>query len=725
MPFRSLAFPTVIKVAAVAGALTVGSGAWWYHDLTRDLPDDAAVRRIGETAQSTIVFDDKDVPASTISTEERIDISLGQVSPYFLHALIAIEDQRFYSHGAVDPPRIAAAALANLTHGRAAQGASTLTQQLARVSFLTPQKTFRRKAQEVILASRIESQYSKPQILELYVNRVYFGNGLYGIEAASLGYFGKHASQLTLPEAAMLAGLVQSPSAYAPTTDATRAMKRRAVVLQAMLDSRAITRAEHSAASREPLRLTDAFSRRQPKGAYFFEEIRKQLVDRYGSEMVYEGGLRVYSTLDPKMQAAAEAAVASALKDLEARRGKPAAGTHAEAEPLQAALIAIDPKTGYVRALVGGRNFAESRFDRAMQANRQPGSAFKPFVYASALESGYTEATVIDDLDKPLATLQGAWLPDDGHIEGTSIGVRDALRLSSNRAAIQVMDRIGTDRVVRLARAFGLDRLPAVPSLALGAGEVTLASLTSAYAAFANGGFVRKPTLIRHVDYGDGEGLMTWQDEPARAINETTAFLMSDMLADVINAGTGAQARTLGFRLPAAGKTGTTNNFNDAWFIGYTPNLVTGVWIGYDMPHTILRNGFAATVAVPMWTKFMVEATRGDKPDWFRVPDSVVAADICPDSGRLATTSCPTSRHSYFLSGTAPIEYCDVHQPSIFRKIFGFATVRPAEPAPIELEKPDSVEKAERPAGAGNKESEAAVKKRGFWSRVFHGSSGK
>ena len=722
MPFRALTVSLFLKVAAVAGVVTAGSGLWWYHDLSRDLPDAAAIRRIGDTAQSTIVFDGADQPVSTISTEERIDVSLGQVSPHFLHALLAIEDQRFYSHGAVDPPRIAAAAFANLTHGRAAQGASTLTQQLARTSFLTPQKTFRRKAQEVILASRIERQYSKPQILELYANRVYFGNGLYGIEAASLGYFGRHASELTLAQAAMLAGLVQSPSAYAPTSDAARAMRRRAVVLQALLDSRVITKAEYAAAGKEPLKLVDALSRRQPKGAYFFEEIRKTLVDRYGSEMVYEGGLRVYSTIDPKMQAAAEAAVAAALKDLDARRPKTAAKDDA---PLQAALIAIDPKTGYVRALVGGRSFAESHFDRAMQANRQPGSAFKPFVYASALESGYTEATVITDLDKPLATLQGAWLPDDGHIEGSSIGVRDALRLSSNRAAIQVMDRIGVDRVVRLARAFGLDRLPAVPSLALGAGEVTLASLTSAYAAFANGGFVRKPTLVRHVDYGDGEGLMTSEDAPTRAISETTAFLMSDMLADVINAGTGAQARTLGFRLPAAGKTGTTNNFNDAWFIGYTPNLVTGVWIGYDMPRTILRNGFAATVAVPMWAKFMTEATRGDKPDWFRVPDTVVAAEICPDSGRLATTSCTTHRRHYFVTGTEPLDYCDVHQPSLLKKIFGLATVKPAEPEPVPAAAAAEAAKETPKEEDKKKEAEAPAKKRGFWSRIFHGSSGK
>ncbi len=708
----------------MAAAVSLGAGAWWWHDLARDLPGDAAIRHIGNTAQSTIIFDASDAPASTISTEERIDVPLSSVSPHFIRALIAVEDQRFYSHGAIDPPRIAAAAWANLTRGRAAQGASTLTQQLARASFLTPQKTLRRKLQEVILASRIEREYSKAQILELYVNRVYFGSGLYGVEAASLGYFGKHASQLDVAEAAMLAGLVQSPSAYAPTTDATRAMRRRATVLQAMLDAKAIDKTTFKAANREPFKLVDALSRRQPHGEYFFEEIRKSLVDRYGSDMVYQGGLRVYSTLDPKMQAAAETAVASALKDLDARRGHAAAAADG-GEPLQAALIAIDPRTGYVRALVGGRSFTESRFDRAMQANRQPGSAFKPFVYAAALEGGYTESSIIDNLDKPLVTLQGAYLPDDGHIEGNSIEVRDALRLSSNRAAIQVMTQVGVDRVVRYARMFGLDRLPAVPSLALGAGEVTLASLTSAYAAFANGGYVRKPTLIRHVDDGGGEGLMTWEDAPSRAISETTAFLMSDMLADVINSGTAAQARALGFRLPAAGKTGTTNNFNDAWFVGYTPSLVVGVWIGFDTPHTIMRNGFAATVAVPLWAKFMTEATRDDKPEWFSVPDTVVAAEVCPDSGRLATSSCPTHRRHYFVSGSEPLEYCDVHQPSLFKRIFGLASVRPAEPAPIDLTPPaplparDPVREEPK-----KKEPEAPVKKRGFWSRILHGGSG-
>jgi penicillin-binding protein 1A len=609
---------------AVCGALALAA-AWWTWDLWRGVPGDEAIRRIGDVEWSTIVFDAAGRAATTLSAERRIEVPLERVSTDFLRALVAIEDRRFYVHGAVDPRRMAAAAMANLTRGRAAQGASTLTQQLARASFLTPRKTLRRKLQEMILAARIERQYSKARILELYVNRVYFGAGLWGVEAASLGYFGTHASSVTLAEAALLAGLVQSPSSDAPTVDPDRALRRRALVLQAMFETGAIDRRTLDATSRVPLRLTDAH--REPLGGYFFEEVRKSLVERYGSETAYTGGLRVYSTIDLRMQAAADAAVASSLLAIDQRRSRGQVASR-ETDPLQAALIAIDPRTGEVRALVGGRRFSASQFDRAMQAYRQPGSAFKPFVYAAALESGYTGTTVIDRLDEPLAARDGAWLPDDEHSDATSLDVRSALRISSNRAAVRVLDEIGVDRIVRYARAFGMDRLPAVPSLALGSGEVTLATLTAAYAAFANGGLLRKPLLIRHVDGANGERLMTATSPASRAITRTTAYLMSDMLADVINSGTGARARSLGFTLPAAGKTGTTNGFNDAWFVGYTPTLVAGVWVGFDTPHTIMRNGFAADVAVPLWTAFMTAATRGDAPAWFTSPeDAPVAAE--------------------------------------------------------------------------------------------------
>jgi 1A family penicillin-binding protein len=710
-----------ILAAAVGLAGLVLFAAW--RDLVRDLPDRQAIGRISDTAQSTIVFDSSGRPASTIFTQERIDMPLARVSPQFLQALLAIEDQRFYSHGAVDVPRIVSAAFADLLHWRVVQGASTLTQQLARTSFLTPRKTLRRKLQEIILAGRIEHQYSKQQILELYVNRVYFGGGLWGVEAASLGYFGKHASDLTLPEAALLAGLVKSPSAYAPTADVDKAIRRRDSVLRAMYDNRVIDLPTLKQATSARVALKDALSRQEPHGEYFFEEVRKSLADRFGSSRVYEGGLRVYSTIDPQMQAAAETAVAASLKSLDERRAHSKGRSDQQNDILQAALIAIDPRTGYVRALVGGRDFATSRFDRAMQAHRQPGSAFKPFVYAAALEAGYAQTSVIDHLDEPISTLQGDWLPDDEHADASSLDLRSALRVSSNRAAIQLLQQVGIPRVVRYASALGLDDQPSVPSLALGSGEVTLASLTSAYAAFANGGWLRAPVLIREVDDGNGQVLMAHHDEPSRAMSATTAFIMSDMLADVVNAGTAAQARRLGFTLPAAGKTGTTNGFNDAWFVGYTPSLVVGVWVGFDMPHTIMRNGFAASVAVPLWTEFMKTVTRGDRPEWFQPPAGVVPAEICPESEKLATDRCTDRRREYFATGTEPTEYCDVHKPSFFRRLFGLAatpaplTVDGLEDEPIQTSIPPSSASAAADRAA---ESPAPAKKHGFWWRLVH-----
>ena len=468
--FRMLPDFRLKKLAITAGAVVLslgllGTWAWW--DLIRDLPGRDALNHIGETAQSTLVYDSSDRAVSTIFNQQRIDVPLADVSPNFVRALISVEDQRFYEHGAVDVRRIFSAALADVARRRAAQGASTLTQQLARASFLTPRRTLRRKLQEVVLATRIERQYSKHDILELYVNRVYFGNGLWGIEAASLGYFGKHASDLTLPEAALLAGLVKSPSTLAPTTDLERATRRRNVVLQTMLDANLIDRPTWERARKARVTLHDALTTEGAHGAYFFEEVRRALVDRFDIDRVYSGGLRVYSTIDPAMQAAADEAVRTSLEELEGQRGPAKGEAGPQAEPLQAALIAIDPRTGEVRALVGGRNFAASPFDRAMQAHRQPGSAFKPFVFAAALEAGYTQASVINHLDEPIATLKGAWLPDDGHAGESALDLRNALRISSNRAAIRLLQKVGIPSVVTLADSLGLEKQPAVPSLAL------------------------------------------------------------------------------------------------------------------------------------------------------------------------------------------------------------------------------------------------------------------
>ena len=371
------------QVAAVTGA------QWSVHRLLAGLPSIQDVRQMGEMAQATVFYDAADAPAFTIFDERRFDVSLADVSPHLVKALLAIEDQRFRSHAGVDVVRILGATLANLREGRLAQGGSTLTQQLARQSFLTLDKTYTRKVQEVLLALRIEHQYTKDQILELYLNKMYFGAGLYGAEAAAMGYFGKPARELSVGEAALLAGLVKSPSTWAPTVNMERAVARRNVVLQAMREQGDIDETTFVRARDSEVTLRDALRRDEPFGQYFKEQVRLELIERFGRERVYQSGLRVYTTIDVAMQKAAEASVAKSLDELSTRR---LAALKARKRPvpeddppLQAAVVALDPRTGQVRALVGGRSFSESHFNRAVQARRQPVSAFKPFVYAAAL----------------------------------------------------------------------------------------------------------------------------------------------------------------------------------------------------------------------------------------------------------------------------------------------------------------------------------------------------
>ena len=318
----------------------------------------------------------------------------------------------------------------------------------------------------------------------------------------------------------------------------------------------------------------------------------------------------------------------------------PAAKEGDRPDYLQGALVSIDPSNGYIKAMVGGRDFMESRFNRATQAKRQSGSAFKPFVYATALEAGYTPATVITGLDNPILTAQGDWVPEDEHSSGDSMTLRSALRTSSNRAAVQLLTSVGIPNAVSYAQKMNVGTPPSVPSLALGASDVTLISLTGAYASFANGGFVRDPVMIRRVDDRDGKVLYQDQGKSHRAISESTAYLMASMLSDVINAGTANRARQAGFTLPAAGKTGTTNDYVDAWFVGFTPRVVTGVWVGFDQPKTIIANGYGGELAVPIWTAFMKRATRSDKPDWLEKPDNIVSANVCRMSGKLPNGGC-------------------------------------------------------------------------------------
>lgn len=726
------------------------SAARFAQGVFSGLPGREQLKHMGRMAQSTTLFDARGVAVFTLSKEERIEVPLTALSPKLVKALLAVEDQRFFEHGGIDPVRVFAATLHNLREGRAVQGASTITQQLARQTFLTTDKTMRRKVREIVLAARIERMFTKREILELYLNKVYFGDGLYGAEAAARGYFGKPASQLTLAEAALLAGLVKSPSAYAPTLNPRRAETRRNLVLKQMLDSRAITRPEYEQARSEPIVLHDGLQRDEAWGQHFKEQVRRELVERFGYDRVYQEGLRVYTTLDPGMQQQAEAAVAKTLAEIEAKRAaqkkKGRAASDGADDTLEAALVAIDPDTGWVRAMVGGRNFAESTFNRAVQARRQPGSAFKPFVYAVALESGFTPATLLDHLDDPINTPQGDWTPDDEHSDGSPVTLRTALRTSSNRAAVRLLQEIGIPKAVDYARRVGMT-VPGVPSLALGSGEVSLVSLTAAYVPFANKGILRPPVFVRRVEDRSGKLLYEAAPPATRVIGETTAFLMTQMLADVLNAGTAYKARAMGFTLPAAGKTGTTNGFDDTWFVGYTPHLLTGVWIGFDQPQTILRNGFAGDLAVPLWTRFMVEATRGDKPDWYAPPSGVVAIPVCRLSGKLATSGCEHVATlakngefedrsmvytEYFVRGSEPSEECPLHRDrSIFQRVVGLFGGGPSASAPgvTPMAPPasgtDGKVEPGREAAEQPKAAEEPQKKKGFWGKVFGFMKGK
>jgi penicillin-binding protein 1A len=714
---RPRSLVAVVSAFALGFFLVAGWLAWFSYDVTSDLPDRAELRAIGDMAQSTTMYDAADRPVFTIFKEQRIEVPLERVSPHLIKAVVSVEDQRFYQHNGIDAVRIAAALHRNLREGRRAEGGSTITQQLARQTFLSRKKTYRRKIREVILAGYLENLYDKNEILELYLNKVYFGDGLYGVEAAARGYFSKPASELTLDEAALLAGLIQSPSTYAPTVNLERAIARRNLVLQTMVNSGAIDEETAAGARRAPVRLVNGLERKETFGLYFKEQVRRELVERFGSERVAQGGLRVYTTMDSDLQKAAEAIVEKGLRDIERRRafkyaerGAPTAKAGEGPDYLQGALVSLDPRSGHVHAIVGGRDFTESPFNRAVQAKRQSGSAFKPFVFAAALESGYSPASVITRLNEPIETLEGDWVPEDEHSSASSMTLRTALRTSSNRAAVQLLSAIGISNAVGFVEKLNVGTPPSVPSLALGASEVTLLALTSAYGAFAAEGVARPPALIRKVV--DAEGNLLYQEPQTtrQAVSRATAFLISSMLADVVNAGTGYRARQAGFTLPAAGKTGTTNDYVDAWFVGYTPRRVTGVWIGFDQPKTIVDNGYGGELAVPIWAAFMKTATRGDKPAWFDRPPGVVGADVCRVSGRLANAGCHAVATvsadgfvetrsqvytEYFVKGTEPRSLCPIHASAYVDGDGAIATTG---------ERPGAPEKNE---------------KGGFWSRLF------
>jgi penicillin-binding protein 1A len=452
-----------------------------------------------------------------------------------------------------------------------------------------------------------------------------------------------------------------------------RALKRRNLVLRLMRTQGKIDEASYRTAAAKPVAdaahatsAARAGATVPSTGKYFEEELRRQLVAQFGNERVLRGGLRVYSTYDPELQKAAEDAVTTRIAQI--------AKVSRRARALQGSLVSIDATTGDVRALVGGRDFLASSFNRATQARRQAGSAFKPIVYAAALERGYGPATRLTELDVPIEAGPDLWLPGGEH-EEEEYTLRRALKLSSNRAAAQLFQQIGASTAVYYAQRLGISSpLPVVPSLALGTGEVTLLELTTAYTAFANRGITSVPRLFTRVDDSQGTVIAHQPERHVRAVSESTAYMMSSMLADVVSSGTATRVRGGGFRLPAAGKTGTSDDYADAWFIGYTPHLVTGVWFGLDIPAPIMSRGFANTVAVPAWTMFMKAATRGDKPEWFQMPSDVEKIAMCRISGARATPSC---RHYSVPTPVSATHTMELGYPALVAEL-------PPEPAVFE-----------------------------------------
>ena len=738
---------TTLLLGAILLPAVVG-GAALAHGLRLDLPDVEMLDRYTPPLNTRVLAGDG-ATIGSFGEQRRTLLAQKDIPKVFLQALVAVEDSNFYEHGGIDLKGIARAAWHDVTTLSFQQGASTLTQQLSRNLFLKPDKTPRRKLQEMLLAMEIEKRYSKDEILRMYCNQVYMGHGRYGLEAASQFYFGKHAPELNLAESALLAGLIQRPEGLSPVRNPEASLHRRSHVLERMVADGAITKRQADEAKGLPLGLS---TRRDVTeiAPYFVEEVRRALQAKYGEEGIYQGGLEVRTGIDVALQRIANTALEKGLRELDKRQGwrgrvdkvdpgrqpeswassgwregvvsggtydgvvlqtsrgsarikvgplegvldaasvgwtgrtDPAAivrrgdvvrvrvlsakiAGHAvfalEQEPrVEAALVAIDPRSGAVRALVGGLDFRRSEFDRSMQARRQAGSSFKPFVYAAALQHGLTPSERI--LDAPTVFVEpGTWSIYQPENYGTHyygwLTLRQALEKSANISAVKVLDRTGFRPVIELARQLGLTTdLQPFPSMALGAFEVSLFEMTSAYGTFANAGVRVEPYLVESVRSREGAVLEQAKPAATEVLSPQIAAVMNALLEGVITDGTGAAAASLG--RPLAGKTGTTDDCTDAWFIGYTPDLVVGVWVGFDAKKSLGSRETGAQAALPIWQAFMEEALRDEPPIPFPEVEGVARVTVDHATGlrSVETAGCVEPILETYLEGTEPTRDC-------------------------------------------------------------------
>ena len=617
---------------SLLGFIGVAGMVYYYG---HDLPSRLDLTSNYQPAVVSTVYDVQGRPIGEFYHQRRVVVPLDRIPPHAIQAFLAAEDARFFKHGGVDGFAILRAFFANLKRGGVREGGSTLTQQLVRGFFLTPERTLKRKIREAILAYRVERNHTKEEILYLYLNQVYFGHGNYGIEAASRDYFGKAVEDLSVAEAALLAGLPRSPSRNSPYRNFFAAMDRQRYVLKRMDEEGFISETVYQDALQTPIRLAPAPLLNSQIAPHFVEYVRQTIGDRYGFDPLLQGGLHIYTSLDTSLQKAAQKVVREGLDEIRLRIKRKKEPIDPGKGEVEGALLALDPYTGSVRALVGGYDFALSQYNRALQARRQPGSAFKPIIYSAALESGLSELSVIRDGPLSFRMAPGKyWRPQNyqNRFFGP-VTLRSALAHSLNSVAVRLAERIGVERVIRQARKLGIESsLEKNLSVALGSSSLSLFELVRVYAVFANGGELVEPLFITKVTDRDGKMLEENGPNLKQVLSPEISYVVTDMLKNVIHSGTGRAAAKLGRHV--AGKTGTTNEFRDAWFIGYTPELIAGVWVGYDDHRSLGDKETGARAALPIWLAFMTEAGQGSVSEDFPVPEGIDWLEVNLKDGR-------------------------------------------------------------------------------------------
>jgi penicillin-binding protein 1A len=728
-----LALGGLVGIGLIGGAAGGAIGAW--RSVCYDCPSVAQLYN-WEPRQSTKILSHDGEVLGELALERRTPVSIDSLPPYVPQAFIAIEDKRFYSHDGYDVLGYARA-VRNQLMGRSG-GGSTITLQLARHMFIEEvgfDQSLRRKLRELHVAVDLEGVYSKDQILEAYINQINYDNGWYGIESAAQNYFGKHATELNPAEAATLAAVINLPAYYNPLKHPERSRQRRNLVLALMADQGYLTDADAERWQQAPLPESRAQVGASGTAPYFVEWVRRILEDRFGTDL-YSRGYRVYTSLDLGMQQQARLAMDKGWARVEAAPGFSHPRYGAETDSLseggttpylQGMFVAMDPKTGDIKAMIGGRDFEDSKFNRATQARRQPGSTFKPFVYTAAIASGIPASrTILDapiNVDLPDGSM---WSPRNyGNSFSGEMTLRNALRRSVNVVAVKLGLEVGLETVAQYAKRMGISgNIPRVPSLPIGVPAVIPIDIAEAYTTFANLGVKTEPRPILRVEDARGDVIWETQTEQERVLEPEVAYIMVDMLEDVVTAGSGAAIRdpyrgNVPDSLPAAGKTGTTNDATDVWFAGFTPDLLAVVWLGFDMPQAILPSAAGGVYAAPVWADFMrpvyfgasktVDPETGDTipaaearlplPSRWARPDGVITAMIDRESGKLFSADfCPRENllEEVYMPGTEPTELCDLHAPGLFgAPLRGMEQVLPDSGPPAE----DTVPEPRRPSG--------------------------